>query len=789
MTDIRQLLLAAFEVEHREHIDAIRNALGAEGTGRAPDWNDIFRRAHSLKGASRAVDLPPVEAVAHRLESLFEQVSAGAALDREARNATHLALDRIEAYVAGMKADPDLAMPADAIAALDRCLGGARSADDVDRPQAEVEPQDQVEPRVESKPSVETKPAVAAPSAAVSSPVAPAPSPGIEPPADAGASLLRVPADAVEALTRVSHELASTLGAETAITDGLAQLARRSEDLRRQAEASFARGAAAGLARVLRQDAGSDRDAAVLLALEAVRTEMRGVEAALAELARDSADLSRRQVAAAGAIEGAAARVGLQAERLALVPAETVFGSFPRSLRETAREQGREIDLTVRGLDLPVDRGMLQSLKDPVLHALRNALSHGAEPLEARRAAGKPDAASILFAVAIRGGRLVVTVADDGPGPDLAAIEATARRRGLLRPEDPADPHALLALVFEPGFSTAGTVDALSGRGFGLSVVADAARALQGSVRLEPGESQGTVLTISAPLSAARRAMLLVEAGGQTYALPGAAVEHLLRLDRADLPQAMGRPVLRYPNASGGEDTVPVVALSEILGGPAASGPYLTAILVRAGGRRFALAVDALHDVRTLLVLPAPPVGAESGLVAGTVILPGDVPALVLDPDGLAARAGAAGGSAMPVDAVADARGTLAEAPRSKHRATILVVDDSITTRTLEKGILESAGYRVVVCVDGQDALDRLHADIEVFDLVLADVEMPRLDGFGLLTAIRAETRFARLPVVLMTSRGDAADVARGLDLGADAYLTKQKFDQRQLLDTIGQLL
>ena len=131
----------------------------------------------------------------------------------------------------------------------------------------------------------------------------------------------------------------------------------------------------------------------------------------------------------------------------------------------------------------------------------------------------------------------------------------------------------------------------------------------------------------------------------------------------------------------------------------------------------------------------------------------------------------------------------MADARRSMVRATILVVDDSITTRTLEKGILEAAGYRVVVCVDGQDALDRLRAEIEPVDLVLADVEMPRLDGFGLLEALRGEERYRRLPVILMTSRGAAEDVARGLELGADAYLTKQTFDQRALLDTIGRLL
>jgi two-component system chemotaxis sensor kinase CheA len=208
--------------------------------------------------------------------------------------------------------------------------------------------------------------------------------------------------------------------------------------------------------------------------------------------------------------------------------------------------------------------------------------------------------------------------------------------------------------------------------------------------------------------------------------------------------------------------------------------------LLRAGGGRLALGVDRLHDVRALLVLPAPAFGADPGLIAGTAVLPGDVPVLVLDPEGLAARAATSAGLSP---------GTMAQAPRSTTapraaaRATILVVDDSITTRTLEKGILEAAGYRVVVCVDGQDALDRLRAEIEPINLVLADVEMPRLDGFGLLKALRADTRFARLPTILMTSRGDEADVARGLDLGADAYLTKQTFDQRQLLDTIGQLL
>ncbi|MGU3287472.1 hybrid sensor histidine kinase/response regulator [Methylobacterium mesophilicum] len=742
--DIRQLLLAAFEVEHREHVTAIRAALGSA----TPDWNDVFRRAHSLKGAARAVDLPAVEAVAHRLETLFERVRTNAQLlDREAANAVHLALDRIESYVAGLQdgAGPD--MPADALSALGQCLGLPGEA-------------------TEDAPPAAPPPPVAR---AVDPPAPPesasAPSPE---PAESGAAILRVPGEAVEALARASHDLTSTLAAQAPAAEGLARLARLARDMRAGAEALAAR---------------SDADGA----------DLRALAARLGGFAREAAELSRRQAAATSAVEGAALRVRAEAERLALVPAETVLGPLARSIRETAREQGRDVDLDLRGLDLPVERGLLQALKDPLLHALRNALSHGWQGPEIRRAAGKPEALALGLEVAVRGARLQVTVTDDGPGPDLSRIAATARARGLLAPGEEADPEHLLRLVFEPGFSTAEAVDTLSGRGYGLSVAADAARQLLGSVRLEPREPAGTALVFSLPLSAARRSLLLVEAAGRTYALPGGSVERLLRMDRAGLPVALGRTILRI-GADDAATNHPVTALTEILGqapaAPDAAGQdptILTAVLLRAGGGRFALGVDRLHDVRALLVLPAPAFGADPGLITGTAVLPGDVPVLVLDPDGLAARA-----ASMTPGLSA---GTMAQAPRSTTapraaaRATILVVDDSITTRTLEKGILEAAGYRVVVCVDGQDALDRLRAEIEPIDLVLADVEMPRLDGFGLLKALRADTRFARLPTILMTSRGDAADVSRGLDLGADAYLTKQKFDQRQLLDTIGQLL
>ncbi len=763
--DIRQLLLAAFEVEHREHVDAIRAALAGGADGRPPDWNDVFRRAHSLKGASRAVDLPQVEAVAHRLEALFERIVAqGRMPDRAATAAIHLALDRIEAYVAGLQDGIGPDMPDDVLGALDRCLAPAAEAVGPVAPPAPLQDSPRDPPAPPERPGP------------VPSPDPPAPP---EPAGESPHPLLRVPAEAVEALTRATHELASALGGEAVIAEGIAGLGRRATALAGRAE--HLRG------RISRPGAASRPDEA---AGDSLAAELRAFEAGLRALAREAADLSRIRAGIGATLDGAASRVAGEAERLALVPAETVFGGFPRALRDLAREAGREVAVTAQGLDLPVDRAMLQALKDPVLHALRNALSHGAEPADMRERRGKPAALAISLDVAVRGGRLHIAVADDGKGPDLPAIAETGRRRGLLAPGADLDAEGLLALVFEPGFSTAAQVDTLSGRGIGLSVVADAVRRLGGQVRLAPRDPWGSVLAMSLPLSVARQALLLVEAGAETYALPSSAAERLLRLAASDVERVMGRPVARIAAQGGAALTLPILRLGALLGARAGTEPEaaegLTAILLRAGDRRIVLAVEALRDVRTHRVLPAPPIGADPRLVAGTVILPGDRPALVLDPEGLIARALEDGGVAAPGPA---GDGTNATAPRSPQRATILVVDDSITTRTLEKGILEAAGYRVVVCVDGQDALERLRAGIEPVDLVVADVEMPRLDGFGLVEALRAEPDFARLPIILMTSRGDPEDVARGLQLGADAYLTKQKFDQRQLLDTIGHLL
>ncbi|MBL6455717.1 response regulator [Belnapia sp. T6] len=735
MSDFRQELLAVFAAELKEHLAAIRAVLEGASAGQRPELRDAFRRAHTLKGAGRAVDLPVVEAIAHRLETLFAAVEAGGrALDGATIDAVQRALDAIEAQSA---APGDAAGPPaqEALAGLDRLLG--------------------------------------APAEAPPPPPAPAVAPAEPPPvAGAPAEYLRITAGQVDRLSDAVHLLATEYGRQETVTGRLRGVQSDAQALGRQWEE-------------LRRRLGA------LPGADGLASGLAGFEQALRALERRTAALARGQRGAGWSLGQAAQQVREATAQLSLVPASEVLGPLGRMARDIAREEGREVTVRLEGLELQAERRVLQALKDPVLHMLRNAISHGVEPPAERAARGKPPQAEVGLRLAPSGGRLVVTVHDDGRGPDLARIEAVAASRGLLAPRPPGEPpppsDQLLRLVFEPGFSTAAAVDRLSGRGMGLSVVAEAARRLRGSAVLRPRRPHGAEIEIAVPFSASLQTLLLLEAGGETLALPGHGVDRLIRLRTDALDQVEGQPVIRIAGR-GGDVVAPVLALSTLLGFHASALPvvagHVQLVLLRRGNRHCALAVEACRDVRTLPVGDLDTPGMDAALVAGGTLLDDDTPVLVLNPDGLLDRwlrdesRLAASGVGLAVPATA--------APPQR---TILVVDDSITTRTLERSILEAQGYRVLLSVDGVDALGVLRGAGAAVDLVVADVEMPRMDGFALLQAMKTDPRLAPIPVILMTSRADPADIRRGLDLGAGAYVTKQKFDQRELLATIGQML
>jgi two-component system chemotaxis sensor kinase CheA len=464
-----------------------------------------------------------------------------------------------------------------------------------------------------------------------------------------------------------------------------------------------------------------------------------------------------------------------------LLPIGTVLEGFPRLVRELARNQGKEVELVMRGAEVELDRRLLQEIKDPLVHLLRNCLDHGLETPAERVAAGKPARGTVTINVAHQDGRVVeISVADDGLGLDAAAVRASAVRQGLLTPaaaEALSDSEAQ-ALIFQSGLSTSAIITDLSGRGLGLAIVKEKVEKLGGVIAVESAPGAGTTFRLRLPLTTVTIRGLLVSAGAAHYVLPTTHVERVARIGAADVQTVENRATIRLEDR-----TLPLVSLAATLGAPAepalAAGEQAPVVILGAVERRLAFRISALLGEQEVLVKTLGPQLTRVRNIAGATVLgPGQVVPILSVPD-LLKSALAVAARPAPVAASAPA------APAKQQ--SILVVEDSITSRTLLKGILESAGYRVTTAVDGADALATLRTGD--FDLVVSDVEMPRLNGLDLTARIRADRQWQHLPVVLVTALESREDRERGIEVGANAYLVKQSFDQSNLLAAVRRLL
>jgi len=478
-------------------------------------------------------------------------------------------------------------------------------------------------------------------------------------------------------------------------------------------------------------------------------------------------------------------RTGTQLYRgvraLRIVPAESVFGGVRKMARDLARQDGKQVEVEVTGLDTLVDRHVLQTLKDPVLHLLRNAVSHGVEPPETRAERGKPAAGRIVFSVGVQRNRLRLRLEDDGHGLNVERIIKEAARLGLLPDGAPPsnDFKTLTRILVRPSFTTAPGITEIAGRGIGLSIVDKAVRQLQGSFELRPRPQGGAVATISAPLTVAGNRLLLARCKEQTYGIPLQWVERLCRIPNDDIKTIKGEPAI----VVGSDDApVPLISLAQLLGFTDISvkgdGKFISAVLLKSDDARIAVAVDAFMAVQDSVIQELDAALSRLDLIAGGIVLSDGSVSIVINPAALIAHARDAQRQWL-VETRAEAR--------ARATPLILVVDDSITTRTLEKSILEARGFQVRLSVDGVDALEQLRQ--ELADLVIVDIEMPRMDGFGLLHAMKQDGRLADIPVVLVTSRDSPQDRSKGLALGAEAYIVKQSFDQTRLLEAIEQIL
>jgi two-component system chemotaxis sensor kinase CheA len=467
-----------------------------------------------------------------------------------------------------------------------------------------------------------------------------------------------------------------------------------------------------------------------------------------------------------------------KAMRARMVAVGSITGRLHRAARDVARSGDKQIDWEAHGEETELDRTVLGQLTDSLLHIVRNAVDHGVETPAERVARGKPERATIRFDARQVGSDVVIAVADDGRGIDTAAVRREAARHGVgtetLSDED------VNTLIFRGGVSTAATLSQTSGRGVGLDVVRAGVERLRGRVEVTSVPGAGTEFRLVVPVAAAVVPCLLVSAGGRRLALPMSATVSTQAPDSASITRAQGSTKVWVADT-----VVPLLSLSAALGlGDSDDGPV---VVVSSGSRTAAYQVGSLIGQRDVMVTGLGPFVPKLPLVTGAAVEADGSILLVLDGAALAEAALDGGGRARAVAPPAADTEDPTVPDEVNTAPSILVADDALLVRELQRSILEQAGYRVITADDGHAALSALLRGR--FDLVLTDVDMPGMNGFDLTRAIRAHPDLQNLPVVILTSKSSAEHHQEGLDAGADAYIVKESFGEAILLGAVERLL
>lgn len=760
-------LRQAFAAEAVERLSAMETALvGLESQAgqnalSADLLEDFYRDVHSLKGASRTVGAMAVEAVCQPMESVLGALKAVRLTPSPALfDLLHKALKTLRSLLA--RFDPEQggrSLPPPDDPTLARLAAALSAAAEGRETPADVSSSLHDGARQPGAPAPETGPDQDDRSC---------PSPRTA----RSHELLRLPSERLERLMRDCEEFLPEKQAMAELLEGAKRIQNDLLLLRRHMGqmATELTKAVTGLTGKSGQD--------LLPLLDRCENLSAGLGA---EVKSHAARLNARQRSLTGKVDDL---LGDLKQALTL-PISHLFERFPMVARDLSQELGKSAELVLEGEDMEVDRRILDQLHDPLLHLVRNALDHGLEPPDERGRRGKPGRGRItLRASALEQDRMEIVVADDGRGIDHEAVLEAARAAGLTDGAEAAglSRDAALDLVFRSGMSTSKAVTELSGRGLGLAIVRERVERLGGTMRLETRPGQGTAFHLFLPLSFSSFPALAVLAGERTFLLAKSRIERMLLLDPEDILRLEGRDAVNYQGSP-----LPMLDLADILELPESTedheeergqGRLMHVIVAASGGRRVALRVDALLGEREIMVKSLGNQLRRVRNVAGvTVLSDGSLAPILHVPDLVAGGLGDA--SRRP------ARGPAAAKPPEVR--TVLVAEDSITSRMLLKGILESAGYAVVTAVDGVEALARLREARP--DLVVSDVQMPRMDGLELTRSIRGDKSLSALPVVLVTSLDSPGDRERGVDAGANAYIVKSSFDHGDLLQTVRRLI
>lgn len=776
-------LLNTFRAEVSERLASLSSGLLAlEARPEDPEiLAAIFRDAHTIKGSSRMMGFNAVKEVAHRMEDILGDIKEGRLRMTPAIADVLLAsVDLIPQLIGPHGTGPDLPPEVEEmVERLDSSRGGLapaaagavpKAGDPVDWPGGELASYE-VEPAgslpappslLEASARTEPAPVAQAPAPPVSSDAAgPPPAPPPVPPKPAP------PKAEPEKSTRVVHEVEGESAATASSIRIEAIKVYELIDLVGEAAVAHVRSAETAKAMVhimqtLEKKLRRNRDS---------RLSTNDGKEVLAEAMIELSTLLD-QLDDAVTEEGRGLdRLQEQAMRLAMLPTASIFSPYPRVVRDLCRDTGKEVDLHMDGGGTELDKQVLERIVEPIRHLLINAVDHGIETPAEREAAGKSRRGSLYLRARQQGRQVVIEIEDDGRGIDAERVRETARRRGVIGPEEEMPDSEALALIFQPGFSTARLVTDLSGRGVGLDVVKTAVDRLKGAVEVQSVPSRGTKFLVTLPITLAIVEGVMVTCGGQTFAVPVSAVEEVVAVPSHELSRTGGRETAILRGR-----TTPVVPLHRVLGLPADDDLWGPVMVITTATRRIAFRVGSVRGQREVVIKGLGTFLPRVRHVAGATISGDGTIILVLDPFELVDAARKFSGSNAP-------RATDVQAVAVPTGRRLLVVDDSLAIREMNRSILEAAGYSVETANDGVDGLGRLAQG--GFDGIITDVEMPRMDGFELTTRVRTNPQQAHLPVIILTSLVREEDRRRGMEVGADAYLTKSGFDQNALLEVI----
>lgn len=749
--------LARFVEEARDHVHKLNEGLVRleNNPDDAEIINAVFRSAHTIKGSSRMMKLTSITEVAHKMEDAM-----GAVREKKIRHSKALAdvlfkgIDSIAAMIEKVAVGQEMNMDTSALCEeLAQAASGqfisvpgpaAAHSNDMAAPEVLFLPvagdgneqktmEERREKSAETPPNPGKGPAEKPPQTVMSKPTE-----SIRVNAEKLDDLIRLMGEIVSNQNRLKHRLADIREAEKMAKKNMERVAHLADDN----HSLDSRG---------REIIQAGRSLHVCL--QQLAFSMRN-DASMQELL--TAELQEKAL------------------MLRMVPLSTVFDSMPRMVRDVSRSQGKEVELVIEGGDIGLDRKMIEEIGTPLVHMLRNSVDHGIESPEERRKAGKRVQGTVKLSASYDAGTVLIELSDDGGGLPLDKIRAKALRKNMFGEEElnAMTETEIIDLIFQPGFSTSPIITDISGRGVGLDVVRkNIIEDLKGSIKVTTKAGRGTAFAIRLPMTLVVMRALLVEAAGIRFAVAAHYVTEIIRVPESEFITVLNKKAIRLR-----EELIPVVRLASLLklsGDNERTGDNLL-LMVRVGREQLSLIIDVLLDEEDMVIKSLPAHMKNIHLVSGMTISGKNEILNILHVPGLI-----------------KVSGEMKDVPVPEKEQTgavrILVVDDSINTREIEKSILEAYGYAVDLAEDGIDAMEK--AQLSSYDLIITDVEMPRLDGFSLTERLRNDETYKDTPIVIMTSREKEEDKKRGIQVGANAYIVKGAFDQSSLLETVQNLV